>query len=129
MTKLKNILKNISYELLSGSLDCDFNNIQFDSRLVEAGDLFVAVRGFQVDGHKFIDGAIEKGASVIVCEEYTGELNSKNTILKVEDSAKALGILASSYYGNPSEQLKLVGITGTNGKTTTVTLLYHQFYK
>ncbi|MBI9066939.1 MAG: UDP-N-acetylmuramoyl-L-alanyl-D-glutamate--2,6-diaminopimelate ligase [Salinivirgaceae bacterium] len=129
MTKLKNILKNISFELLSGSLDSDFNNILFDSRLVESGDLFVAVSGFQVDGHKFIDGAIAKGATIIVCEEFTGKLDANLTVLKVEDSASALGILASNYYGNPSEQLKLVGITGTNGKTTTVTLLHELFIK
>ena len=98
----------------------------FDSRKVKKGDLFVAVKGTQVDGHQFIDDVIQKGCSAIVSE--LAPRNMENaTFCQVADSAAALGIIASNYYGNPSRKLKLVGVTGTNGKTTTVFLLYQLF--
>lgn len=97
--------------------------------MVVAGNLFVAVRGTAVDGHSFIAGAIEKGVTAIVCEEIPSNLETTCTFIQVKDSADALGKLASAWYGFPSEQLILVGVTGTNGKTTTATLLYELFRK
>ena len=104
------------------------SGVQFDSRKVEKGDLFVAVRGTQVDGHKYVASAIEKGAIAVVCEEEIGPMENI-AIIRTENSAHALGIIASNFYGNPSASLKLVGITGTNGKTTIVYLLYNLFRK
>ncbi len=101
--------------------------IQFDSRKVEQGDLFVAQNGVHVDGHKFIDDTIAKGATAIVCQQLPQELLPDVIYLRTDNSDIALGMAASNYYGNPSTKLKLVGITGTNGKTTTVTLLHRMF--
>jgi len=103
--------------------------IQFDSRIVQPNDIFVAVKGFQADGHQFIEKAIQKGASVIVCETMPEVFSKEVTYLQVDDSAFALGKMASNFFDNPSEKLKLIGITGTNGKTTTVTLLHQLFIK
>lgn len=97
---------------------------RYDSRQVSKGDLFVAIRGTVTDGHNFIGQAIEKGAAAIVCEELPAERAENVTYVKVSDSSEALGIIASNHYDNPSGKLKLVGVTGTNGKTTVVTLLY-----
>lgn len=110
-----------------GMLDKYVPKIAFDSREVTKGSLFVAVQGTQVDGHRFIAQAIRSGAEIIVCEKLPGELSTEITYIKVADSSSALGYIASNYYDNPSENLKLVGVTGTNGKTTTVTLLYNLF--
>ena len=98
-----------------------------DSRRVVPGSLFVAVRGVAVDGHQYIASAIEKGAVAVVCEEYPEELADKVTFIVVKDSAYALGVLLSRSYGDPSQKLKLVGVTGTNGKTTIATVLYELF--
>ena len=106
------------------SADVDVKNIQFDSRKVEAGSMFVATRGTAVDGHTYIAKAIELGATVVVCEDMPTEKADKVVYVKVADSAEALGRMASNYYGRPSEKLTLVGVTGTNGKTTIATLLY-----
>ena len=106
------------------SVDVDVKNIQFDSRKVEAGSMFVATRGTAVDGHTYIAKAIELGATVVVCEDMPTEKADKVVYVKVADSAEALGRMASNYYGRPSEKLTLVGVTGTNGKTTIATLLY-----
>lgn len=109
-------------------MNISVSKVCFDSREVEHGDLFVAVKGTQADGHQFIGSAIEKGAAAIVCEDDIVP-NAKATIVRTENSARALGIIASNYYGNPSATLKLVGITGTNGKTTIVFLLHNLFRK
>ncbi len=130
--KLKDILQGITAEVI-GPVDVEVKDIQFDSRQVSQGTLFVAQRGTKVDGHTFIAGAVEKGAVAVVCEEMKNEeLRMKNsaaavTYVVVKDSSEALGLMAANYYGHPSEQLKLIGITGTNGKTTTVTLLHRMF--
>ncbi|MDR2684150.1 MAG: UDP-N-acetylmuramoyl-L-alanyl-D-glutamate--2,6-diaminopimelate ligase [Prevotellaceae bacterium] len=121
--KLSEILKNIS----NVDNNLEINNIRFDSRLVEKGDLFVATRGTVVDGHDFIAVAVEKGAVAVVCEKMPQLLSvtdNQLSIIQIENSAAALGKISSNFYGNPSEKLCLVGVTGTNGKTTVATLLY-----
>ena len=127
MTQLKDILYKVKLLSVHGATDIDINAIQFDSRKVEEGNVFIAVRGTQVDGHNFIDKATASGAKVIVCEDMPAELNEGLTYIQTDNSARALGIMASNFYGNPSSKLKLVAVTGTNGKTTTVTLLYKLF--
>ncbi|HVN56877.1 MAG TPA: UDP-N-acetylmuramoyl-L-alanyl-D-glutamate--2,6-diaminopimelate ligase [Bacteroidales bacterium] len=125
--KLKEIIKDI--EILSPRRipDAEISGIVFDSRKVEAGSLFVAVKGTRTDGHEYIESAFEKGAAAVICEVIPGKSASKDKILKVKDSARALGVAASAFYGNPSSQFTLVGVTGTNGKTTIATLLYRTF--
>lgn len=103
--------------------------MQFDSRKVSNNDVFVAQKGWQVDGHNFIEMAISKGAAVVVCEEIPTVIQEEVTYIKVPNSSVALAIMASNFYGNPSSKLKLIGITGTNGKTTVATLLYELFLK
>ena len=105
----------------------EVNDITIDSREVKAGSCFVAVRGVNSDGHQYIPMAIEKGASVIVCEEFPANLPEGITFIQVENTAEALGFMAHQFYGNPSEKIKLIGITGTNGKTTIATLLFKLF--
>ncbi len=127
MKLLKDILYKTGIEKVVGSTNVEVSTICFDSRLIETNSLFVAVSGTQVDGHQFIQLAIEKGATSIVCEIIPQKLNDKVTYVEVKDSSKALGIIAANFYDNPSSEIKLVGITGTNGKTTTATLLYNLF--
>ena len=127
MKRLNDILRDIKVLDILNREDIDIRQIQFDSRLVEIGDVFVAVKGTQVDGHRFITDCIAKGAVAIVCEELPAELNKDVCYVVVKNSAAALGQMASNYYGRPSSKLKLVGITGTNGKTSTVTMLYNLF--
>lgn len=104
-------------------------SIEFDSRKVTKGSLFVAIKGVLTDGHQYIAKAVELGASVVVCEELPMELSDEVEYFKVEDSHRELAQLAAKFYGNPSHSLEVVGVTGTNGKTTTATLLYHLFEK
>jgi len=125
--KLTDILENIKIQKQVGTLDIQINKIEFDSRKVSANDIFVAIRGTLSDGHNFIETAIEKGAKTIVCQDLPLNLNENILYLKVKDTSEVLGLMACNFYENPSENLKLVGITGTNGKTTTVTLLYEMF--
>jgi UDP-N-acetylmuramoyl-L-alanyl-D-glutamate--2,6-diaminopimelate ligase len=128
--QLTNLIKNIPSLNIVGDTEIEIKNIQFDSRKVEPGDLFVATRGTTTDGHDFIPMAIEKGASAIICEESPFQfsiLHSPFSIIQVKDSAETLGLLASAWNHHPSQQLTLVGVTGTNGKTTIATLLYTLF--
>ncbi|MCK4562875.1 MAG: UDP-N-acetylmuramoyl-L-alanyl-D-glutamate--2,6-diaminopimelate ligase, partial [Flavobacteriaceae bacterium] len=129
MKNLKDILYKVAVEAVVGSTEIDVQAVEFDSRKVLSGTLFIAQKGLIFDGHKFIDKAIENGATVIVCEEFPKKIVLKKTYIRVEDSNKALAIIASNFYDNPSEKLKLVGVTGTNGKTTIATLLYRLFKK
>lgn len=125
--KIKEILANCNLLEIRGDKDIDINSISFDSRTVAGGTLFFAIKGTQVDGHNYIEKAIEKGATGIVCEEMPATVNEAVTYIKVSNSAYTLGMSASNFYGNPSERLKLTGVTGTNGKTTIATLLYRLF--
>ena len=125
--KVKEILVNCNLLEIVGNKDLDISNISFDSRTVENGTLFFAVRGTQVDGHNYIEKAIEQGAVAIVCEQLPTTLNDAVTYIKVDNSAYVLGVSASNFFDNPSKKLKLTGVTGTNGKTTIATLLYRLF--
>lgn len=127
MALLQDILNNISIKKTIGTTDLSVNHLVFDSRKVKTADVFFAVKGHVLDGHQFIEKAIRNGASVIVLEQLPATIAKKITYLLVEDSAEALGQMASAFYGYPSQQLKLIGITGTNGKTTTATLLFDLF--
>ncbi len=129
MVNLKDILKNIVISGVVGSTDRDIASIHFDSRKVEANALFVAVNGTISNGHKYIQKAIELGASVVICEIIPKEINNSIAYIQVADSSKALGIAASNFYDNPSGKLILIGVTGTNGKTTIASLLYGVFSK
>ncbi len=124
---LTDLLQNVILQKTVGETEINVESIQFDSRKVESGSVFVATRGTASDGHQFIPMAIEKGAKAIICEEIPTELNSLVTYVKVENSADALGRMASAWFGLPSSKLTLVGVTGTNGKTTIATLLYQLF--
>ncbi len=125
--KLKDILVNCNLLEIIGDKDLDILDIAFDSRKVKPNTLFFAVKGTQVDGHDYIDKAIEQGATAIVGEKMPRKKVENVTYVKVDNSAYVLGVSASNFYGNPSEKLRLVGVTGTNGKTTIATLLYRLF--
>lgn len=127
MKRLDHILTDISLLQSHGGLDLLIENIHFDSRKVEIGDLFIAVRGTATDGHNYIAQAIKNGAVAVLCEELPSELIPGITYGLVENTAHTLGIVAHNYYERPSEKIKLVGVTGTNGKTTVATLLYQLF--
>jgi UDP-N-acetylmuramoyl-L-alanyl-D-glutamate--2,6-diaminopimelate ligase len=127
MLRLNLILKNIVTDQTIGDATVEINNICFDSRQIQGNDVFVATKGTSVDGHEYIGQAIEKGAVAIVCEEIPHKTAANVTYIKVGDSADSLGKMAANWYGNPSGKLNLIGVTGTNGKTTTVTLLYQLF--
>ena len=136
--KLNAIIQDIGAVETRGTLDIDITAITSDSREVVPGSLFFAVRGFASDGHRYIPQALEKGAAAVVCEEIPGHAQDDGsamggierpsaTFIKVANSRHAVALAADAFYGHPSRQLTLVGITGTNGKTTTVTLLYRLF--
>ncbi len=124
---LDDILQNVSLQKVIGETEISIKSIQFDSRKVESDSVFVATRGTASDGHQFIPMAIEKGAKAIVCEEIPTEINAEISYIKVDNSADALGKMASVWYDFPSSKMTLVGVTGTNGKTTIATLLYQLF--
>ena len=127
MKILKDILYKVSVNTVFGDTNIAVNNVVFDSRKIVENDVFVAQKGVQVDGHLYIDKAISLGAIVIVCEVLPEEKKGNVTYIQVEDSNVALAVLASNYYDNPSSKIQLIGITGTNGKTTIATLLYQLF--
>ncbi|MGZ3866694.1 MAG: UDP-N-acetylmuramoyl-L-alanyl-D-glutamate--2,6-diaminopimelate ligase [Bacteroidia bacterium] len=127
MRLLTDILYKAGLEEIVGTTNVAVSSITFDSRKVKKDSLFIAVRGTTVDGHNFIDKAIELGALAIICEEIPENKVEEITYVKVKNTTYALGIIAANFYDNPSQKLKLIGVTGTNGKTTTVTLLYNLF--
>ncbi len=129
MKLLKDILYGVGLTAVSGSTNIKVNDIYFDSRKVDKDDVFVAIRGSVVDGHRFIDKALAAGARAIICEELPKNIVNEVTYVEVKNGNSALAIMAANYYDNPSKNLKLVGITGTNGKTTVSSLLYQLFKK
>ncbi len=129
MRLLSNILKQVEVLQHKGNANVIVNNLCIDSRRVATGSAFIAVRGYSSDGHQFIEKAIELGATTIICEEIPSKVNDAVTFVKVKKCSKIVGLLASEFYGNPTRNLKVVGITGTNGKTTVATLLYQLFSK
>lgn len=126
---LQKLTEGLRYKNSLGPVDQNINEISFDSRKVSAGTLFVARKGTTSDAHAFIPDVISKGVSAIVCEDLPAEISDNVFYLQVEDANEALGLLACKWYDNPSKKLKLVGVTGTNGKTTIATLLYEIFKK
>lgn len=129
MKNLKDILYKVAVESVIGSTDLFISNIEFDSRKVEKNTLFIAQKGLVFDGHKFIDPSISDGAVAIICEELPKNIIKNITYIKVNDSNESLAIITSNFFDNPSEKLKLIGVTGTNGKTTIATLLFKLFKK
>ncbi|MEX2569440.1 MAG: UDP-N-acetylmuramoyl-L-alanyl-D-glutamate--2,6-diaminopimelate ligase [Cyclobacteriaceae bacterium] len=125
--QLKDILYKVSLVSTKGNMEMDIDQLAFDSRKVKKGTVFIAMPGTLVDGHDYIDQAIEKGATAIVCEKMPEKLEEKLTYVQVVNAPKSLGLMAANFYGHPSGKIKLVAVTGTNGKTTTVTLLHQLF--
>lgn len=126
MEKLTDILEGVEVIQIIGSTDVEINSLQFDSRKVNDGDIFIAIKGTQVDGHSYIEKVIQSGAKAVICENLP--VSQKDVVfIHVKNSSQALGIMASNFYDSPSSKLKLVGITGTNGKTTIASLLYKLF--
>jgi len=127
MKLLKDLLYKVDLMQIVGSTNCAIPHVCFDSRDVQKDSLFVAVKGSLSDGHLFIEKAISLGALAIICEDFPSDINPDVVYISVSNSSKALGIVASNFYDNPSEEIKLVGVTGTNGKTTVATLLHNLF--
>lgn len=125
--KLNELLKAILPTQVIGNQEVEIKEVNIDSRQVREGDLFMAMRGTQTDGHAYIASAIEKGAVAVLCEDLPEQLNNGVTYIQVKESEDAVGKLATTFYGDPTSKLKLVGVTGTNGKTTIATLLYNTF--
>ncbi|MBF4494615.1 UDP-N-acetylmuramoyl-L-alanyl-D-glutamate--2,6-diaminopimelate ligase [Flavobacterium sp. JLP] len=129
MKILKDILYKVAIESVTGSTEIDIHKIDFDSRKIETNDVFVAIRGSLSDGHDYIEKAIQLGAIAIICDTLPENIEKGITYIKVKDTNTALAFMAANYFGNPSEKLKLVGVTGTNGKTTIASLLFQLFQK
>ncbi|MDR0972822.1 MAG: Mur ligase domain-containing protein, partial [Prevotellaceae bacterium] len=125
--KLSDLILQIPAQHIEGQTDTEITDVVIDSRLAVAGCLFMAMRGTQSDGHLYIHAAIERGASAILCEEMPKDLKQGVTYIQVADSEETVGKIATRFYGDPTKYVDLVGVTGTNGKTTIATLLYRMF--
>ncbi|MEZ5036408.1 MAG: UDP-N-acetylmuramoyl-L-alanyl-D-glutamate--2,6-diaminopimelate ligase [Chitinophagales bacterium] len=128
MNKLNEILFGLNYNIV-GNDTIEINELKIDSKSIQPNDVFIAIKGTSVDGHTFIDTVIQKGAKVIVCEQLPNNINDSITYIQVEDTRKIAALLACNFYHHPSKKTKLVGVTGTNGKTTIATLLYQLYRK
>jgi UDP-N-acetylmuramoyl-L-alanyl-D-glutamate--2,6-diaminopimelate ligase len=129
LINLKDILWKVAIEAVHGSTDVAIEKMEFDSRKVSENDVFIAIRGTISDGHEFIETAINKGAITIICDVFPKIIVTGVTYIKVNDTNKAMAFMAANYFDNPSQKLKLIGITGTNGKTTIASLLFQLFQK
>lgn len=127
--KLKDVLRKVKPLETIGSMETEITDVQIDSRKVKKGSLFIAERGTQTDGHVFIPAAVKNGAAAVVCETMPEEIDGNTAFVRLESTEAAAGPIATQFYGDPSRKLKLVGVTGTNGKTTIATLLYNMFRK
>lgn len=127
--KLKDVLRKVKPLETIGSMETEITDVQIDSRKVKKGSLFIAERGTQTDGHVFIPAAVKNGAAAVVCETMPEEIDGNTVLVRLESTEAAAGPIATQFYGDPSRKLKLVGVTGTNGKTTIATLLYNMFRK
>ena len=123
--ELKRLLNNLDYELKSGDMGKNISEIKYDSRRIEAGNLFIAISGFQTDGHKYISQAVENGAAAVIIEKDLNEYQPGVTFIKVQNSRKTMAEISKNFFGNPLSDIKLIGVTGTNGKTTTSYILYN----
>ena len=121
---LQDILYKVSIRSVKGNTGIEINGLHIDSRNVKAADCFIAVKGTKTNGNEFIASAIEKGATAIVCEDFPSVINDAVTYIQVDNAAEAAGMMSHNFYGEPTLKLKLVGVTGTNGKTTIATLLW-----
>ena len=124
---LKDLLYKVKILRLFGTTDIVISDIQFDSQKICKGSLFVAIKGVLTDGHQYIEDAIQNGVLAVIVEQIPDEIDAKITYIQVDSSYNALAVVASNFYHNPSTKLKLVGVTGTNGKTTIVSLLHQLF--
>ena len=120
---LKQLLEGISYEVQQGTADVEISDFQYDSRKVEKDGLFVCITGFQTDGHKYIPMALEKGAAALLCEHRVENVPEGVTVLVTENNRIALALLSDHFYGHPSAEMNVIGVTGTNGKTSTTYLM------
>lgn len=120
---LQKLLEKSNYTVIQGNLNVDVKGISYDSRHVKDGDIFFCIKGFKSEGHKYANDAIKKGAKVVVCQEYIQIENKETTVIKVEETRKALAIVSATFYNNPCEKMKMIGVTGTNGKTTTTFMI------
>lgn len=127
MKKLKDILYKVGIEAVKGSTDISINKVTFDSRSIALNDVFVAIKGALSNGHEYIDKALSLGATAVICEEFPKLIVNGVTYIQVKDTNEALAFIAANFYDNPSQNIKLVGVTGTNGKTTIASLLYQMF--
>jgi len=126
---LKDILYKVHIEAVTGDTNIAVRELVFDSRKVQLNDVFVAIKGYEFDGHSYIDSAIKAGAIAVICDMIPEKIVNGVTYIQVDNGSSALAIMAANFYGNPSGNLKLIGVTGTNGKTTVATLLYQLFKK
>ncbi len=129
MAQLQDILYKVSIRSVHGDLGVNVNSLQTDSRMAGPGSLFIALKGTHTDSHQFIGQVVEAGAIAVVCETLPATLKEGVTYVQVENSAAAAGYIAHNFYGQPSEKMKLVGVTGTNGKTTIATYVIQALYR